>query len=79
MGAIASGGVRVVNENVLRTLGIPAEVVDRVAEEEERELKRREREYRDGRPPVDVRGRADPRRRWQYLRRHDLWWERTVQ
>ncbi len=58
MGAIASGGVRVVNENVLRTLGIPAEVVDRVAEEEERELKRREREYRDGRPPVDVSGRT---------------------
>jgi predicted phosphoribosyltransferase len=58
MGAIASGGVRVLNENVLRALGIPGEVVDRVAEEEERELERREREYRDGRPPVDVRGRT---------------------
>jgi predicted phosphoribosyltransferase len=58
MGAIASGGVRVVNENVVRALGIPDEVVDTVAAEEEQELERREREYRDGRPPIDVRGRT---------------------
>src|SRR5258705_702990 len=58
MGAIASGGVRVLNENVIRTLGIPNEVVDTVAAEEQRELERREREYRDGRPPIDVRGRT---------------------
>jgi len=58
MGAIASGGVRVLNENVVRTLGIPDHVVDMVAAEEEREVERREREYRDGRPPVDVSGRT---------------------
>jgi putative phosphoribosyl transferase len=58
MGAIASGGVRVLNENVIRRLGIPDEVVETVAEEEERELERREREYRDGRPPIEVRGRT---------------------
>ncbi len=58
MGAIASGGVRVLNENVIRRLGIPNEVVETVAEEEERELERREREYRDGRPPIEVRGRT---------------------
>ena len=58
MGAIASGGVRVLNENVIRMLGIPDEVVDAVAAQEERELERREREYRDGRPAIDVRGRT---------------------
>jgi putative phosphoribosyl transferase len=58
MGAIASGGIRVLNENVVRGLGIPDEVVDTEAEEEDRELQRREHEYRDGRPPVDVRGRT---------------------
>jgi predicted phosphoribosyltransferase len=58
MGAIASGGIRILNEDVVQTLGIPEEVIDTVAAEEERELERREREYRDGRPPVDVRGRT---------------------
>jgi predicted phosphoribosyltransferase len=57
MGAIASGGVQVLNQDVLG-LGIPKEVVDLVAAKEERELERREREYRDGRGPVDVRGRT---------------------
>jgi predicted phosphoribosyltransferase len=58
MGAIASGGVRVLNEDVVRALGIPDELVEMVVAEEERELERREREYRDGRPPTDVRGRT---------------------
>jgi predicted phosphoribosyltransferase len=58
MGAIASGGVRVLNENVIRKLGIPNEVVETVVEEEKRELERREREYRDGRPPIEIRGRT---------------------
>jgi len=58
MGAIASGGIRVLNEDVVQTLGIPDDVIDRVAAEEERELERRERDYRDGRPPIDVRGRT---------------------
>lgn len=58
MGAIASGGVRVLNEDVVRALDIPDEIVDAVAAQEERELERREKEYRDGRSPVDVRGRT---------------------
>jgi putative phosphoribosyl transferase len=58
MGAIASGGARVLNRDVVRALGIPDEVIEQVTQEEQRELERREREYRDGRPPIDVRGRT---------------------
>ena len=58
MGAIASGGVRVLNDEVVCVLRIPEEVIDAVAEEERRELERREQAYRDGRPPPDVRGRT---------------------
>jgi predicted phosphoribosyltransferase len=58
MGAIASGGIRVPNEDVVRSLGVPDEVVNMVAATEERELERQERDYRDGRPPMDVRGRT---------------------
>jgi predicted phosphoribosyltransferase len=58
MGAIASGGTRVLNEEVVRKLNVPDEVIDTVAAEEQQELSRRERDYRDGRPPPDVRGRT---------------------
>jgi erythromycin esterase-like protein/predicted phosphoribosyltransferase len=58
MGAIATGGVRVLNEQVVNRLGIPAYVIDAVAAREERELARRERLYRGGRPAPDVRGRT---------------------
>jgi putative phosphoribosyl transferase len=58
LGAIASGGVRVLNERLVQALGIPDEVVDTIAAEEERELQRREREYRHGRPPLDVSSRT---------------------
>ena len=58
MGALASGGVRVLNEDVVRQLRIPDAVIDAVAKEEQRELERRERLYRDGRPPIDVGGRT---------------------
>ena len=58
MGAIATGGMRVINEPVVTSLGIPDEVIDRVAEREQQELERRERAYRDGRPAPDVRGRT---------------------
>src|SRR5690242_16891925 len=50
MGAIASGGVRVLNEDVVQVLGIPDEVIDTVTAEERRELERREHAYRGGRP-----------------------------
>jgi predicted phosphoribosyltransferase len=58
MGAIATGGVRVLNEQVVQGLGVPDEVIDEVTGAELRELQRREREYRDDRPAPDVRGRT---------------------
>src|SRR5258705_7270953 len=58
MGAVATGGVRVLNEDVVRALGIPDYVIDAVAAWEERELERRERVYRGDRPPPEVRGRT---------------------
>jgi predicted phosphoribosyltransferase len=58
MGAIASGGVRVLNNDVVRALGIPEDVIETVAAAEQQELERRERIYRGDRPPPDVRGRA---------------------
>jgi len=58
MGAIASGGVRILNEDVIDALRIPPEAVEFVAEAEQRELERREREYRGARPFPDVLGRT---------------------
>jgi predicted phosphoribosyltransferase len=58
MGAIASGGVRVINEDLVRQLQIPGKVIEAVAADEQRELERRERAYRDDRPPPDVKGRT---------------------
>lgn len=57
MGAIASGGVRVLNDDVVAWYRIPESVIDAVAREEQAELERREREYRDGRTPVELRDR----------------------
>jgi putative phosphoribosyl transferase len=57
MGAIASGGVRVLNADVVGWYGIPEAVIDEVAREEQAELERRERVYRAGRPPVELRDR----------------------
>jgi len=56
MGAIASGGVRVLNHDVVAALRIPGDVIDTVAAREGVELARREREYRDGRPAPEIRG-----------------------
>jgi putative phosphoribosyl transferase len=58
MGAIASGGVRVVNQDVVEELGISDEALDEVTRAELRELERRERTYRGDRPPPAVRGRT---------------------
>jgi len=58
MGAIASGGIRVLNDDVVRTLGISPSAIEEVAAGEEAELARREREYRGDRPAPDVAGRA---------------------
>jgi len=58
MGAVATGGARVLNDQIVRHLGIPEYVIDAVAAREEQELARRERLYRGGRPHPDVRGRT---------------------
>src|SRR6266478_8520273 len=58
MGAVATGGARVLNDQIVRDLGIPDYVIDRVAAAEREELARRERAYRGGRPPLEVHGRA---------------------
>jgi putative phosphoribosyl transferase len=58
MGAIATGGVKVLNQEVIQSLRIPSHVIERVAAAELRELARREKEYRDDRPPPDVRGKT---------------------
>jgi predicted phosphoribosyltransferase len=58
MGAIASGGVRVRNEEVVDKLRIDDATLQRAAEVEARELARRERSYRGQRPPPDLAGRV---------------------
>jgi putative phosphoribosyl transferase len=58
MGAIASGGARVLNEDLVTTLGLSSEVIDSVAAREQAELERRERVYRGDRPAPDVGGRT---------------------
>ena len=56
MGAIASGGVLVLNEDIVRALRIPQDLIERVAAAEQRELERRERTYRGNSPVPEVRG-----------------------
>ncbi|GHO42425.1 hypothetical protein KSX_05880 [Ktedonospora formicarum] len=51
MGAIASGGIRVINDDVVSHLRIPQYVIDRVTLDETQELERREKLYRDNYPP----------------------------
>lgn len=57
-GALASGGRVVLNDDVVRGLGITPQQLRDVAEREGRELLRREGAYRDGRPPTDVTGKT---------------------
>ena len=58
MGAIASGGVRVMNEDVLTRYRPSAAALEAVTRAEQAELERRERAYRDGRPPLPIVGRT---------------------
>ncbi len=58
MGAIAPGGIRILNAEVVRHLGISERVISAVAAEEQKELERREQMYRDGRPAPAVQGRT---------------------
>lgn len=54
MGAIATGGIRVLNEDVVRTLHISPHTIEAAANREAQELERRDRLYRDDLPPPDV-------------------------
>jgi predicted phosphoribosyltransferase len=58
MGAIAAGGIRILNAEVVRHLGIPEGVIARVAAAEQKELERREQIYRDARAAPVVQGRT---------------------
>ncbi len=58
LGAIASGGERVLNEDLIYELQIPGQLIDEITAREEAELKRREELYRGGRPALAVDGRT---------------------
>ncbi len=58
MGAIASGGIRLLNADIVSSLQIPDRAIEAVTEREKQELERRERAYRGGRPPPAVEGRC---------------------
>lgn len=58
VGALASGGRIVLNDDVVRGLGVSPEQLREIAEREGRELERREAAYRGGRPPLDVAGKT---------------------
>jgi len=58
MGAIASGGIRVLNEDVVKSLRISEEKINEATRKEQRELDRRERAYRGDRPMPDMQGRT---------------------
>jgi putative phosphoribosyl transferase len=58
MGAIASGGFCVINEQVTRALGLSRGTFEAVQAEEEQELRRREQSYRGDRPPIELRDRT---------------------
>jgi putative phosphoribosyl transferase len=57
MGAIASGGIRVLHDAVIQLIGLSEAVIEQVAHEEECELLRREQAYRGDRPPLPIEGR----------------------
>ena len=58
MGAVAPGGVLILDDRLVRGLGIPDEVLQETVEKELRELERREAAYRAGRPPLDLEGKT---------------------
>src|SRR6266513_5200519 len=58
VGAIASGGVRVLNEDVARALPNANEIIESITAKETAELQRREQSYRDGRPAPELSGKT---------------------
>src|SRR5213593_4548890 len=57
MGAIATGGVRVFNDEVIQHLGVPEAWIEATIAEQEEELQRREKLYRGDRPPIEIENR----------------------
>jgi predicted phosphoribosyltransferase len=58
IGAIASGGVRILNHDIIQAVGLRKSMIDKVTEQELEELKRREQQYRGNRSPIDVQDRT---------------------
>jgi len=58
MGAIASGSTRILNKDVVRSLGVSEQAIDKVAAKEQQELERREKAYRGDQPPLELRDRT---------------------
>src|ERR1041384_5193738 len=58
IGAIASGGIRVLNADIIRALNVPEEVINIVARQELQELQRRERNYRAEDSALELRDRT---------------------
>jgi predicted phosphoribosyltransferase len=58
MGALAPGGITVLNREVIQALEIPQPIIDAAVGREQSEIERREREYRQGRPAAAVKGRT---------------------
>src|SRR4051812_26520886 len=58
LGAIATGGIRVLNTQLIESLGLPPEWIEAIDAKERQELHRRERVYRGDRPPPDIAGRT---------------------
>jgi putative phosphoribosyl transferase len=58
IGAVASGGMRVVNQRIVSALGLSGEEVEAIADSELRELERREAAYRVGKTPLEVKGKT---------------------
>jgi predicted phosphoribosyltransferase len=57
-GAIATGGTRVLNTHLVDSLNLPPDWIEAIDAQERRELERRERAYREGRPPLDLTGKT---------------------
>lgn len=58
LGAIASGGIRVLNSELVRALRLPESLIERITQRERAEMDRREAAYRAGRPPVEIEGKT---------------------
>lgn len=58
MGAVAGGGIRVLDAGIIRQLRIPPKLIERAADAERAEVERRERAYRGNRPAPEVRGKT---------------------